>query len=141
MTLTSLYIGKVFKIEENWFSSNFKFLGVQLMKKKIHIKKVFLIICPEVQLLQLKVGKIIWDINQYLLPLFHHPKNTSIFLIKNVSRIWLKVVISAHYVPASICFIWLVKVDFKKNVSLICILFFSVLQTKYNYMFLRFYQI
>ena len=33
--------------------------------------------------------------------------------------IWLKVVIPAHYEPASILFIWLVKVDFEKNISLI----------------------
>ena len=33
--------------------------------------------------------------------------------------IWLKVVIPAHYEPASIFFIWLVKVDFEKNISLI----------------------
>ena len=33
--------------------------------------------------------------------------------------IWLKVVIPAHYEPASILFIWLVKVDFEKNISLL----------------------
>ena len=45
--------------------------------------------------------------------------------------IWLKVVIPAHYEPASILFIWLVKVDFEKNISLIGNLKKkSVLQTK-----------
>ena len=49
-----LDINKVFKNEGNGFSSNFSFQG--LIDEKIHQNtKEFLITCPEVHLLQLKV--------------------------------------------------------------------------------------